>query len=74
MKKKLITLDDETSKVLEKYPNQSQVMREAIKLYAMDISLPTITGLLASYKQMIVLQREINSKLDYLAKELQNKQ
>lgn len=74
MKKKLITLDEETCKVLERYPNQSQVMREAIKLYSMDISLPTITGLLASYKQMITLQREINSKLDYMAKELQNKQ
>lgn len=52
MKKLLVTLDDELSKELEKYPNKSQAIREALKIYNGHISTDTVEGLRESYKQL----------------------
>jgi Arc/MetJ-type ribon-helix-helix transcriptional regulator len=62
MKKLLVVLDDELSKELDKYPNKSQVVREALKIYNGHISTDTVAGLRQSYKS---LQDNINSRFDY---------
>ena len=62
MKKLLVVLDDELAKELEKYPNKSQAVREALKIYNEHISTDTIEGLRQSYKS---LQQNINSRFDY---------
>jgi uncharacterized protein YdcH (DUF465 family) len=53
MKKLLVTLDDDMAKVLDKYPNKSQVIREALKIYNEHISTDTIEGLRMSYKHLL---------------------
>ena len=61
MKKILITLDDDTAKVLDKYPNKSHVVREALNVYLGHISTDTVSGLRQSYKQ---LQSFMENKFD----------
>lgn len=53
MRKLLITLDDELDKELAKYPNQNEIVREALRLYKLDISTDTVAGLRVSYKQLL---------------------
>lgn len=53
MRKLLITLDDEMDKVLAQYPNQNQIVREALRLYNGDITTDTIAGLRQSYKNLL---------------------
>jgi len=70
MKKKLLTLDDETADLLAKYPNQSQVAREAIKLYLGYILPDNIDGMRAGYEKLFKQIKEIESKIDYLARKV----
>lgn len=53
MRKLLVTLDDDLSKELAKYPNQGQIVREALKLYNGDITTDTIAGLRQSYANLL---------------------
>lgn len=52
MKKLLLTLDDDMAKELAKYPNRSETLREAFRIYNGHISTDTVVGLRASYKQL----------------------
>lgn len=45
MRKLLITLDDEMDKVLASYPNQSDVVRKALRLYNGDITTESIKSI-----------------------------
>ena len=53
MRKLLVTLDDELDEVLARYPNQNEVVREALRLYNGDIRTDTIAGLRQSYKALL---------------------
>lgn len=72
MRKLLITLDDELDKELAQYPNQNEIVREALRLYKLDISTDTIAGLRASYKQLLKVMDErftfYDAKFDRLDK------
>lgn len=70
MRRLLVTLPDELSKKLEAYPNQSAVVREALELYISDITPATLQGLRTSYELVRKDTKEINAKLDYLAREI----
>lgn len=62
MRKLLVTLDDELDTLLAGAPNQSEVVRNALRLYMYDISTPdTIAGLRESYKK---LQSYMQSKFE----------
>lgn len=53
MRKLLITLDDELDNLLAGAPNQSEIVRNALRLYMHDISTPdTIAGLRESYSKL----------------------
>lgn len=71
MRKLLITLDDELDKELAAYPNQNEIVREALRLYISDITPATLQGLRASYAKLLKLSIEINGKADYIAKKIQ---
>lgn len=58
MRKLLVTLDDDLSKELAKYPNQNEVVRNALRLYNGDITTDTIQGLRVSYKVLKDLMEE----------------
>lgn len=70
MRKLLVTLDDELSPLLAKYPNQNEIVRESLRLYIGDITTDTREGLVASYKILIKLHKEIDAKLNYIARKL----
>ena len=70
-------MDEETANLLSNYPNQSQVAREAIKLYLGDILPGTVQGLRTSFEmlqasnQALLKQlKDMDSKLDYMDKKL----
>lgn len=71
MKALLIKFDDETAKELAKFPNMSQTVRDATKLYIEHISTDTVEGLRASYKLISKQLKEIDSKLNYIAGKVQ---
>jgi len=62
MRKLLITLDDDLDNLLRKYPNQNEVVREALRVYKLDISTDTIAGMRKSY---LVLKKFMESKFEY---------
>ena len=62
MRKLLVTLDDYSDKELAKYPNQSETLREAFRIYNGDISTDTIVGLKQSYKNF---QKFMEEKFEY---------
>jgi hypothetical protein len=62
MKQLLVLIPDEMSKVLNTYPNKSQVVREALDIYNEHISTDTIQGLRKSYT---LLSNKLDSKFEY---------
>lgn len=70
MKAKLIELDEELAKKLEQFPNQSETMREALRLYIEHIDSDKLQGLQAAYKIITEKLKEMDSKLDYVARKL----
>lgn len=70
MKKKLIVFDDAMAKELEQYPNMSEVVRKAVGLYIGHIQPDTVEGLRTGYKNILILLKEIDSKIDYIAEKL----
>ena len=71
MKKLLVVLDDETSNLLADEKNKSALVREAVKYITLDISPDTIDGLRRSYNQLARQIKEMDSKLDFIARKLQ---
>lgn len=58
MKKLLITFDDETAKVLEKFPNTSFAVREAVKGYTSDISTDTMARIKQAFTILLKADKE----------------
>jgi hypothetical protein len=52
VRKLLVTLDDDLDKVLAGLPNQSGVVRAALRLYMCDISTDTLEGLRAAFHRL----------------------
>lgn len=70
MKKLLIVFDDDTAHLLSEYPNKSEIVRKATKLYIGHILPDTAEGLRTSYKIIASYLKEIDSKLDFMDKKL----
>ena len=70
MRKLLVTLDDELSPLLAKYPNQSEIVRKALRLYIHDISTDDMAQIKASYKIIVSVLKDMDSKIDYLAERI----
>lgn len=68
MKKLLIAFDDDTAHLLKQYPNMSEIVRTATQLYIGHILPDTVEGLRASYKIIGKQLKEIDSKINYLAR------
>lgn len=71
MRKLLVTLDDDLSNLLEKFPNQNEVARQALRLYIGDITTDTIDGIRKTYAMLLKLNREMDAKLDFIARKVQ---
>lgn len=71
MRKLLVALDDDLDKVLRGVPNQSLVVREALKLYMCDISTETVEGMRASYSIIGKKLKEIEDILNFIARKVQ---
>lgn len=62
MRKLLLTLDDDMDKELATFPNQSEILREAFRIYKLDMSTDTVAGMRQSYKQ---LRKYMETKFEY---------
>jgi metal-responsive CopG/Arc/MetJ family transcriptional regulator len=62
VKRILLTITDKQAKELEKYPNRSEAIRNAIDIYIEHISTDTIQGLRKSYT---LLSNKLDSKFEY---------
>lgn len=78
MRKLLVTLDDELDNWLSGHINQTEVIREALRVYKGDIKTPTLDGIKQAFNQSqrntaIIKDylKEIDSKLDYIASRLE---
>ena len=71
MRKLLVTLDDDLSNLLAKYPNQNEIVRESLRLYIGDITTDTRANLVAALKLIAKTTKEIESKVDYIAARVQ---
>lgn len=71
MKKLLIVFDDETANLLSDYPNMSQIVRNATQLYIGHILPDTAEGMRMSFKIIAKALKEIDSKVDYIAKKVE---
>lgn len=78
MRKLLVVLDDETFNLLAGEKNKSKFVRESIKYVKQDISTDTVDEMKKSYvvlvhaiKELLKLNKELNSKLDYIARKIQ---
>ena len=72
MKRKLITLDEETSNLLAKSPNASEMVRQALRVYKEDISTDTIAGMREAFRRLSEQNKELQSSVDYLIEQLDN--
>lgn len=71
MKKILLVLDDETANLLAKEKNKSEKVRESIKYMYRYILPETIEGMRASYVQVLKQLKDMDEKLDFIARKLQ---
>lgn len=70
MKKLLVTLDDDLAKELERFPNKSEVIRKATRLYVQHILTDELAGMRTGYKVIGTYLQEIDKKIDYIAGKL----
>lgn len=71
MRKLLITLDDDLDERLKHVVNQNQVVRDALRLYLAEDVGTSLDGLRAGYTILTKALKEIDSKIDYLARKMQ---
>lgn len=62
MKQVLVIFPEELAKELDKYPNKSETLREAFRIYNGHITTDTVAGLRQSYKG---LQKYMEGKFEY---------
>lgn len=68
----LVVLTDKQAKELEKYPNKSEVIRNALDVYIEHISTDTVSGLKQSYAQLTKYMRFKFEHLEKLIVEAQS--
>lgn len=66
MEKLLVTLDEESAKVLKGKINKSAVVREALKIYNENISTGTVAGMTAAFTTVNNNVKDIKDKVDYI--------
>lgn len=71
MKKLLISFDDDTANLLSKQKNMSAFVRDAVKVYTSDISTDTLASIKTSYAAIGTAIKELDSKLDFIARKVQ---
>lgn len=71
MKKLLVVLDEETANLLAKEKNKSETVRQAIKYIKLDITPETVEGMRKSYIAVVRMLKELDSKIDFIAKKIQ---
>ncbi len=69
MRKLLVTLDDDLDERLKHVVNQNEVVRVALRLYLAEDVGSSLDGLRAGYAILAKALKEIDSKIDYLAKD-----
>ena len=62
-----VKLDDDLADLLAKYPNQSEIVRQSLKLYIYGIHTGTLEGMRGTYTAIRNGLHELDSKLDYVA-------
>lgn len=62
MRRLNITLDEETDHLLAQHANQSEIVREAIKMYHGGITTETLAGMRQSYDN---LRKYMENKFEY---------
>jgi len=77
MKKILVSIDEDTANLLEGSVNKSETIRESIKVYKQYILPDSVDGFRVAFqmtaqniKRLDELMGEINSKIDYIARKL----
>lgn len=65
-----LEVTEEQFKVLARYPNKSEAIRQAIDLYNECTTTDVVRGLQVGYKNIAFFLKELNSKVDYLAKQV----
>lgn len=71
MKMVHIKLDDDLANLLERYPNKSEIIRQSLKMYIESIPTDTVESMKASYKILIRVIKELDSKIDFIARKVQ---
>lgn len=67
MKKKLIVFTDEQAKELASYPNQSEIIRNALDVYMSNISPEMLNAMRMTFKQINSRLANIEQALDVIA-------
>ena len=70
MKKKLITLDEETFNLLSKYPNASEVVRDALRVYIQHISLENLAKMDVAWKANVSAIKKLSTQYEERTAEL----
>lgn len=70
MKQLLVLIPDEMAKELNKYPNKSEVVREAIAIYNEHISTDTINKMRLVFSKQAAEMNELTEKIEVLNKRL----
>lgn len=65
-------IDDDLANLLSKYPNQSEIVRQSLKLYIYGIHTDTLEGMRATYQAIRNLLLDIDKKADYIASKTQD--
>jgi hypothetical protein len=65
MRRLLVTLDDDLDLCLAKYPNQAEIVRNAVRLYHGDITPDTIDGMRAAFAQLTKQIKELEETLNF---------
>lgn len=73
MKKRMISLDEKTANLLEKSPNASETIRQALMIYNEDISTDTLAGMRQAFRLLAEQQDKQHEELTNMLFEMNEK-
>ena len=73
MKKRMISLDEKTANLLEKSPNASETIRQALMIYNEDISTDTLAGMRQAFRKLQEQQEKQHEELTNMLFEINEK-
>jgi len=73
MKKRMISLDEKTANLLEKSPNASETIRQALMIYNEDISTDTLAGMRQAFRLLAEQQEKQHEELTNMLFEMNEK-